>query len=144
MRTTCQYGNSDAEWKQKRTGSFEPWVELVQEAIKSGQNDVQQSRDLVSQRTSAHGRCPRKQKIPHENEERVTSTAQVDRACHDLFALPGGLGHAGEQWIGWIRPGQQIERPGIDQACPTYGHASRHPSIQLRNRAPRVVDSARW
>lgn len=94
---TCQHGDSDAERKQKRTGSFETRVELVQEAIKSRQDYIQQSRDLVCERPAAHGRCPRKQKISHEDEERVTSTAQADRACHDLFALPGGLGHAGEQ-----------------------------------------------
>jgi hypothetical protein len=104
-----QYGNSDAERKQKSTGSFEPWVELVQEAIKSRQDYVQQSRDLVSQRTSPRGRCPREQEIPHKGEERLASMAQVYRARHDLFALPGGLGHAGEQWVGWIRPGQQVE-----------------------------------
>ena len=48
---TCQHGDSDAERKQKRTGSFETRVELVQEAIKSGQDYIQQSRDLVSERT---------------------------------------------------------------------------------------------
>lgn len=97
MGHTRQQGDSDTERKQKCARSSEPRVELVQEAIEPGQNHLQESWDLVSERTSSHGRCPREQKIPHEDDEREASTAQVDRACHDLFALPGRLGHAGQQ-----------------------------------------------
>src|SRR5579872_3915315 len=136
-----QYGNSDAEREQESTGSFEPWVELVQEAIKSRQDYVQQSRDLVSQRTTPRGRCPRKQEIPHKGKERLASTAQVYRSRYDLFTLPGGLGHAGEQCVGWIRPGQQVEWPGIDHGCPTYracNPPSFHPTPQPRATGCRI------
>ena len=140
LGNSCKHGDADADRKQQGTRPSEARVSLVQVAVKSGHDRVEQPGYLPCGRCRPRAGRAREQKTLHEGDDRVALSTQTDSTTHHQLTLPGMLGHPHEQRVGRICPCQHVERPGVLHRRATYGTAyppPLHPAAQPRTSGQR-------
>ena len=140
LGNSCKHGDADADRKQQSTRPSEARVSLVQEAVKSGHDRVEQPGYLPCGGCRPRAGRAREQKTPHEGDDRIALSTQTDSTTHHQLTLPGMLGHPHEQRVGRICPCQHVERPGVLHRRAAYGTAYSpplHPAAQPRTSGQR-------